>query len=360
VKVLFISRKFPPSVGGMELFAYDLAGALAGKVDLKLVKWGGRGRLKAVLIALPYLFVRSFLTLMTNKIDVIHVQDGVLAPAGYVLSRLFRKPFTVVIHGLEATYQNPLFKAFVPAAVRRADVVFCISSATAAEVKKLGVADSKIQFIPLAVADKLYGKADKETLRRQLGLSPETPIILTVGRLVKRKGVAWFVDHVLPDLVKKYPRLIYVVVGEGSYRPAIEAAIKRQKLGDHVKLLGRVDDDIYEAAYNGADVFVMPNINVPDDMEGFGLVLLEAALCALPVVAADTEGIKDAIADGKNGRLAPAEDAAGFQAAISGFLDEPAAARQFGRHSREFTLENYQWSSLAGRYIEQYRKLIKR
>src|SRR5579884_1054396 len=102
MKVLFITRKYPPAVGGMELFAYELSQALAVKTEVRLVKWSGYGRLRAVLWALPSLFVRSFWDLLTHKTDVIHAHDSLLAPIALVLSRLFRKPFVVVVHGLDA------------------------------------------------------------------------------------------------------------------------------------------------------------------------------------------------------------------------------------------------------------------
>ena len=358
MKILFITRKFPPSTGGMELFAFDLSNALAGKASVSLVKWGGHGRARAVLVALPYLFCKAFWKLLTGKIDVIHAQDGVLAPLGYILSRLFRKPFVLVIHGLDATYRNPLFWAIVPWAMRRAATVICISQAAARAAQEVGVPEEKLQVIPIAVTDALYGKSDRPALLQRLELPKDTKFLLTVGRLVKRKGVAWFIGEVLPGLAKQYPELVYIVIGEGQERANIQAAIAKHDLQPHVQLLGRVSDDLYEAAYNGADVFVMPNINVPGDIEGFGLVLLEASSCALPVVAADTEGIKDAIEDGKNGMLVPSGDTKAFQREISRFLADPALAKRFGAQSRDFTLATYQWDKIAGRYIEQYQRLL--
>jgi phosphatidylinositol alpha-1,6-mannosyltransferase len=350
---LFITRKYPPSVGGMELFAFDLSQALAAKVDLRLVKWSGAGRLRAVLFALPYLFIRAFWT-MFKGVDVIYAQDGVLAPPAYVLSRLFRKPYTVQIHGLDATYKNPLFRGVVPRAIRKADTVFCISHAAAMELTKLGVDRDKIKVIPLAVNDVIYGKADRKTLLSKLDLPADSQILLTVGRLIERKGVAWFIDNVLPELVKNHPKLIYLVIGEGEHRPSIQTAIDNQKLNKHVRLLGKVDEALRVAAYNGADVFVMPNINVPGDMEGFGLVLLEAALCALPIVASDTEGIKDAIVSGQNGLLVPVRDVKAFAVAIKRLLNNSDYAKQLGQASRQHTLNNYAWGKLADEYITTY------
>jgi phosphatidylinositol alpha-1,6-mannosyltransferase len=358
MKVLFITRKYPPSTGGMELFAYELHAALAARIDTRLVKWSGAGRLRAVLVALPVLAARSTVALSRGGIDIIHAHDGVVAPVGYILSRIFRKPFVVVVHGLDLTYRNRLFRTIVPWAVRRAGAVFCISQAAATEARKHGVAEEKIHVVPLAVNDKLYGKASRADLLKQLQLPSESQLLLTVGRLVKRKGVAWFIDSVMPDLAKQYPNLVYLVVGEGTERPSIEAAITRNGLEGRVRLLGKVTDNLYEAAYNGANVFVMPNIKVAGDLEGFGLVLLEASLCALPVVASDMEGIRDAVAEGRNGVLVSPGDTAAFSKQIARFLDDPAYAKQFGKAGRDFTLANYQWNKTAARYIDVYKKLL--
>lgn len=341
----------------MELFARDLSSALGDRVELRLVKWGGHGRKKAVLIALPYLFLRSFWALLVGNFDVIHVQDGLLAPMGRVLSFIFRKPYVVVIHGLDITYTNPLFKAMVPATVARASAVICISQAAATEAIRRGVPGTKIQVIPLAVNDDVHGLASQTELLDYLDLSDNYQVLLTVGRLVKRKGVVWFIENVLPGLVEKFPKLVYLVAGEGQERPNIEAAVARTKTEKYVRLLGKTSPELLAAAYNGADVFVMPNIKVPGDVEGFGLVLLEAAVCARPVVAANLEGIKDAVVDGQNGVLVPPGNAIRFNDAVSFFLDDPAAAKQFGAQARQFTLDNYSWTKIADRYLEVYSRL---
>ncbi len=344
----------------MEQFAYSLSQSIAAKTDTKLVTWGGTGRRKAVLIALPYLSLRAFVALSLGDIDIIHVNDGLMAPTGYLLSRLFHKPYVVVIHGLDMTYRNRLFEALVPAAVRHASKVYCISQATAEEARKHGVPDDKIIVEPLAVQDDIFQKSSRSELLSKLGLPDDSQTLLTVGRLVKRKGVAWFIENALPELVRQFPQIIYLVLGEGEQRATIEATIQKAGLADHVRLLGKADDDLYRAAYNGADIFVMPNIEVPGDMEGFGLVVLEAALCELPVVAAGTEGISDAISDGQNGYLVPSGDTVAFQDRISQLLLNPARAKQFGGRSRIFTLKNYRWDKIATSYIEGYQQVLNR
>src|SRR5579883_519973 len=97
MNVLFITRKFPPSTGGMELHAYDLYAALAQKAQVALLKWGGSN--KYLPLVLPYFLLRASARLMRGGVDVIYVQDGVLAPLGYVLSKVFRKPYVLTVHG---------------------------------------------------------------------------------------------------------------------------------------------------------------------------------------------------------------------------------------------------------------------
>lgn len=361
MKILFVTRKYPPSVGGMERFAFDLHGELSKKATVKLIKWGRPNANKLLplfCIILPYFFLRSCWTLLRGGIDVIHMQDGVLAPLGWGLSRLFRKPFVVVIHGLDITYKNPVFKLVVPRLLARADAVACISQAAADEAAARGVKPDRIHVIPLGIGDSYYGKADRDAVRELLGILPDKKLLVTVGRLVKRKGVAGFIENTLPAIVQAHPEVLYLVAGAGTERGNVEAAIASAGMESYVKLLGRVDDRLLFALYNGADVFVMPNMIVPGDMEGFGLVSLEAALCELPLVATGVEGIKDAVVNGKNGVLVPLGDHAAFTQAVNNFLDDPVLARKFGRQARRYTVSHYRWEKVAEAYIKQYEAIL--
>ena len=357
--ILFLTRKFPPGVGGMERFAFDLHAALSPHIPVDLIAHRGPNRLLP--FVLPGMFLRAVRRGLSRRrrgeTPVLHAQDGVLAPMGAVLSKLLGVPFTVTLHGLDMTCPRFPYQAVVPRAVRRADAVFCISEATAREARARGVSPEKVHVIPPAVTDHLHGASCRTCLLETLALPDNAQVLLTVGRLVERKGVAWFVEHVLPGLVDTHPRLVYVVVGDGPMRGAIADAARRVRMDAHVRLTGHGDDTLCAAAFNGADVFVMPNITVPGDMEGFGLVLLEASLCALPSVASDTEGIRDAVTHGENGVLVGVGDAAGFAGAISGFLHNPAGARTFGERSRAWTRAAYDWTPLAARYLGEFRRL---
>lgn len=360
MKIFFMTRRFPPSVGGMENFAFDLFTALSKKIDIVLVKWGKET--KSLPLILPYFLFAGFSSLVKHRkrIDIIHAQDGVLAPLGWLFSKLFRKPYIVVIHGLDITFTNKLFQTVVPWAVKRAEVVFCISQAAADEVVKRGCDPAKIKVIPLGITDEIFASKTegRNKITKEWNLANDAAIILTLGRLVERKGVAWFVENCMPLLVERIPQIVYLVAGSGGEEEKIRNIIEQKNLSEHVKLLGRVSDDMMAALYNGADVFVQPNIPVAGDMEGFGKVLLEASLCELPVVASGIEGIKDAITNGSNGVLVNTKDAQAFVDEIAGFLSNPKKAEQFGKASRQFSLGKFDWATIAEEYVIEYQKIV--
>lgn len=361
MNILFISRRFPPSVGGMQRYAYDLHQAISEQTNVKLIKWGGSNAYLPVV--LPYFFIRASWLLATRKIDIIHMQDGLPSPMAVVLKWIFRKPLCVVVHGLDVTYENNLYQAVIPRALKRADHIFCVSSATRDEVTARGIDLEKTSVVPLGITDDLFindkSQAKKYVLEKLGVTDQKTQIILSTGRLVKRKGMEWFIENVMPQIHKAHPNALLLVSGEGPYRPEIEAAIKKHGLEQSVYLLGRVSDEYLKQLYNSADVFVMPNIRVPGDMEGFGRVLLEAALCEVPVVAAGIEGITDAIIDQKNGVLVESANANAFTAQVKSFLSDPAKSQGFGKKARTYTLDNYNWPAIANKFIATYSKLLK-
>ena len=171
-------------------------------------------------------------------------------------------------------------------------------------------------------------------------------------------GGAWFVAEVLPRLAAD---VAYVIVGEGPEREAILSAAAAAGVADRVRLTGRLDDCDLAAAYAAADLFVMPNVPVPGDMEGFGLVALEAASAGLPVVASRLEGISEAVRDGRNGTLVLPLDAAGHAAAIGALLALPGSElRAIGQSAAAWTHAHCSWRGAAQRQLDVIEALVRR
>lgn len=343
----------------MERFAFDLSDALGQKVELKKITWGGSN--KWLPIVLPVFFLRAFFTLLSDRgIEVIHMQDAVLAPIGWLLHVVLRKPYVVVAHGLDITFDNEFYQAVILPFVRKADMVISISTATKDEAIARGVNPSKSRVATLGTHDD-YGnpKPGREALAKEIGHDLQgRKLLLTTGRLVKRKGVEWFIKAVLPGLVKKDASVLYLVAGDGGEKEAVERTISSTKTQDNVILLGRVSDKVRSLLYQSCDIFVMPNIVVPGDMEGFGIVAHEAATAGLPVVASDLEGIADALSDGDNGILLKSKDAKAYTESIIQLLNDRKSRVAFGQKARRYTLAHYSWGNIADQYVEIYENLI--
>jgi phosphatidyl-myo-inositol dimannoside synthase len=164
-----------------------------------------------------------------------------------------------------------------------------------------------------------------QDLRMRFELPPSSFLVTTVGRLVPRKGVRFFVSEVLPELPG---HVHYLVAGEGPEREPIVQAAEAAGVTERVHLLGRVPDPVRDALFDGSDVVVVPNLPRAGDMEGFGLVALEAALRGAPVVAARIDGLEHALIGGLTGWLCCPNDAGDWLARLRPLVDEDRATLQ--------------------------------
>ncbi len=349
--VLFISRAYPPIRGGMEQFSYDLTTSIASRVRAHII--ANRGGKATLPLFLPIALARGFVR--APQYDVIHAGDPVLAGVAWALTRLRNRPTAMTIHGLDIVYPSRLYQAYLRRFLPIIDLCICISRYVE-RVLTERFKGTRTLVIPPGIRDTFYQpNTPRESLARLVGEEVATrPVLLSVGRLVPRKGVAWFVTHVLPRLPRE---TLYVVAGTGPERSTIASAAAAGGLQDRVKLLGSVSDDDLRVLYNTVDLFVMPNILVDDDIEGFGLVALEAASCGLPVVASAVQGIVDAVYDGRNGVLVAAGDADDFATRIASLLFDREALRRSGVVARAFTLTHFSWNMIAQRYITAFSHL---
>ncbi len=341
----------------MQRVAYELSQHLSKLTDVKLIKWGGSN--KWLPLVLPYILLRSLWTLSITSIQVIYLQDGLLAPLGLIL-KLFGKPIAITIHGRDIAYENRLYQFLIPRCLKRLDLIICVSNAIRDACLTRGVSAEKTIVIANGISDGFYTNGDKRSGRAKLAQVVDRDlgdkkILLSVGRFVEKKGIHWFVAEVIPQLCDD--NFLYIIAGTGTLEPVIRKSIEENKLEDNVLLLGWADEDMLRLLYNTADIFIMPNIPVTGDMEGFGLVALETSSCGLPVVASDLEGIQEAIQNNKNGILIPPRSVQGFVNAVKQLLENDELRSRFGTQARQYTLENYGWERMAQRYREEFTRL---
>jgi len=319
LRILFITRNYPPKVGGLEEYSYNLIrefGAHGSTHKITLSK-----SIKHLIWFLPYSFFRALYLIVRYSVQSVHLCDGLLSPVGLLLKLLTGAKITITIHGLDITYDNPFYQVFIPWCITRLDGVVCVSRSTRDECIRRGIPPSNCTVIPNGIRpDQLYLQQPKNELRRRLenlfGLSLDNrKVLFTIGHLVKRKGVAWFIQKVMPSLREEY---LYLIAGDGPERNGIKQAIEHHCLENSVILIGEVTDQVRNILYNVSDIFIMPNITIPNDVEGFGIVAIEAGSCGLPVVASNIQGIRDAVIDRRTGFLIKEGDAEGFVGKITG------------------------------------------
>lgn len=355
-KILFISRAYPPVVGGIENQNYELFTWLSRIADVtQIINTQGK---KFLPLFLPYAVVRALL--LAPRSDVILLGDGVLAVVGWIIKLFYNKPVACVVHGLDLTFPSGIYQKFwVRFFIPRLDKLIAVGNETVRVGIAKGIAHEKLTFIPNGVDTEKNllpkSRTDLEKVIRQD--IRDKKILLTSGRLAKRKGVAWFIRNVMPKLDK---HILYVVAGEGPDRENIQQAIKECGLAKRVLLLGYVEDGARNILLNNCDLFLQPNIKIAGDMEGFGISVIEAGACSLPVIAADLEGLKDAIKDGNNGLLVTSGDARAFQEKITALLSDENRRVAFGKKGRAFVIEHFSWEKIARKYLDEVILVINR
>jgi phosphatidyl-myo-inositol dimannoside synthase len=214
-----------------------------------------------------------------------------------------------------------------------------ISARTTELAIEAGAAPERVHTTYCGVDPERYRPQPQPELRRKL--AGDGLLLLSVARLVSRKGI----DNVLqalPAVLAHVPALTYAVIGDGPDMPRLTALAKQLGVSERVRFLTRVPGDLAEY-YNACDLFVMPAREEPGDVEGFGLVFLEANACGKPVIGARAGGVTDAVADGESGLLVPQNDVAALSAAIVSLLTDPLRAQELGRRGRERVLAQFTW-----------------
>ncbi|MCA9930358.1 MAG: glycosyltransferase family 4 protein, partial [Anaerolineales bacterium] len=264
---------------------------------------------------MSFAFFLGMRLLRQNKYDVIFAGSALLAPLAVVLGTLFRRPVVIYIHGLDLLYDHPVYQWLMRIFLPRCRFFFANSRHTANLANQLGVPDEKIEIInPGLDFSEFAALPAADEIDDQLDLHNHL-VLLSAGRLAQRKGIPEFVEHVLPALVASHPDLLFLVAGENpteslthkeDIKGRIAAVAKAAHVEEHVRLLGFVSRAQLLRLFAACDIFILPAIYMPGDVEGFGIVLIEAGAAGKPVVSTRLGGISDAVADNQTGRLVEA------------------------------------------------------
>lgn len=375
MRVLFVALDFKPRHGGVAELTHRLALELHRLEDAVTVLTRPDEGGEAFDAGVEYRVVRdpgldeaSRLervgrigdALRDAEADVLVVNH--LEPLGHqalLASSWQHVPVVVMAHGTEvnrsvghgggsqAVLAEPRGRFWKGVALRGAMRVTCSSRYTAERVRAWGVAPARIRVVhpgadPVSADER---ERRRDIWRRRLEVPPEAPLAAFVGRLVARKGPDLLVDA-FATVRERLPGARLIVAGQGPLAEHLEAAAARSGADASVRVLGAVTEEEKDGLLCAADVVALPNRELDDgDVEGFGIVLREAAARGVPAVAGRSGGVPEAVDDGRTGLLVDASEPAPVADALITILSDPERARRMGRAAREAVERDGTWAA---------------
>lgn len=278
----------------------------------------------------------------------------------YILSRIFKKKVICFAHGNDflithfLSLKTSLFHSMDRVIVSNQNTKEMISKIHKLEENKL-----KILHFGLIIYDYLL-KENKLDLRRKYNISMKTFIILSVGRHVKRKNFDLVIKG-LKRLKEELPnyKIKYYLIGRGNYTIHLKDLVKSLNLNDSVFFLGYCKEKTRNEFYKLSDLFVMPSISQKGDVEGFGMVFLEANLFGKPVIGTYSGGMIESIIDEETGFLIQPNDMDSLIQKIDYLIKNPQERERMGQKARQRVLKEYNWNILLYTYIEFFKEIIE-
>ncbi|GLW10531.1 glycosyl transferase family 1 [Microtetraspora sp. NBRC 13810] len=364
-KTLIVTNDFPPRPGGIQAFVHGLAARRPpGSVVVYAPRWTG---CHAFDLRQPYHVVRHPGRLMLPLPTVARraaelvaafgcetVVFGAAAPLGLLapgLRAAGARRVVMLTHGHEASWASmPLSRGVLARIGGHADVVTYLGDYTRGRLAA-AISDAKLVRLAPGVDTGLFRPgAGGAEVRKALGLG-ERPVAVCVSRLVPRKGQDVLV-RAWPRVLAEVPDAVLLLVGGGPIRGRLERLVRAGGLEAAVRITGPVPWAALPSYYDAGDVFAMPcRTRLRGiDLEGLGIVYLEASSAGLPVIAGSSGGAPDAVRHGETGLVVDGSAPAEVAAAVAGLLADPARARAMGERGREWITREWTWDAVAARF----------
>ncbi|SCL68982.1 phosphatidylinositol alpha-1,6-mannosyltransferase [Micromonospora citrea] len=365
-RTLLITNDFPPRPGGIQSFVHNLAVRQpAGSVVVYASTWRGAAKFDAdqpfevvrerTKVLLPTPLVARRAARLARAYDCDTVWFGAAAPLGLLASGLRRR--AGIRRAVAQTHGHEVGWAALPgarAALRRigrgVDVTTYLGEYTRVRLERAlhGVTELH-RLAPGVDVDAYHPSVDGQAVRLRLGLA-DRPVVVCVSRLVPRKGQDMLI-RAMPAIRRRVPDAALLVVGGGPYRATLEKLARQVGVERDVVFTGSVPSAELPAHYAAGDVYAMPcrTRNRGLDVEGLGIVYLEASATGLPVVAGDSGGAPDAVREGETGFVVQGRDVAQLADRVATLLADRDLARQFGAAGRAWVEREWRWEAQAQR-----------
>ena len=364
LRTLWVTNDFPPRSGGIEQFVANLttrldpttvrvltathpeAAPYDDELPFRVVRAGPRP-----LLPLPWLAARAREEAADHGADVLVF--GAAWPLGELASAI-PLPSVALTHGHEAGIARVGAGVAVRHALRDIDAIGVISSFTTGLLQPWIPHDTRVHHLPPGVdVDRFHPDVSGTAIRRRYGISGDTPLALCLSRLVQRKGQDVLIEA-WPAVLRAVPEAHLLIAGSGPLEPALRRRVTKLGLNSSVTFTGDVASADLPAFHAAADVFVMPCRTrlLGLDVEGLGIVYLEAQAAGTPVIAGRSGGAPEAVLDGETGLVVDGRDIGEVGAAVKKLLADPQRRAVMGQAGRSFVTEHYAWNVITRRFEE--------
>jgi len=368
--ILVITELFLPTKGGSAVWFGEVYGRLGGenthivtadvegaadydkthpntihRVHLKRVPWL---KPESLVMYIKLLF-QAIKVCSTHKIDTIHA--GRVLPEGLVallVGRLFAKQVVIYAHGEEiTTWRQPGKFKVMCFTYRHADKIIANSEFTQNELLKLNINSDRITLISPGVdIERFKPGLPFADLHQQINLKKGQQLILSVGRLSRRKGFDQVIKA-LPALIKEGIDVQYAIIGIGEDKEYLQNLVNENRGSDRVHLLGHVEMSDLPRWYNACNIFAMPNREINGDTEGFGMVFIEAGACSKPVISGIAGGTGAAVMHNKTGLRVEGNSLESVSKALNKLLLDINYQNTLGSNALLRVRENFSWDAVA-------------
>ncbi len=343
MRLLLATYEYPPDKGGIASYLGGLFGAMP-EHDVRVLKLRIPARRLGWLLQLPKLWIASR---WADAVVVSHV-----LPLG-TAAALIGKPYAVIVHGLDlrAAAAQPRKRPTAARVLKAAKLIVANSRATADELAGFGVDPASALVVTPCPDPELERKGLGIDAREIFDLSGKK-VLLSVGRLVGRKGFDRLV-RLLPELRKACEDVVLVIAGAGPEEGRLRSEAALSGMEPYVRFVIGPDQETLAALYRAADVFALAVRASKGDVEGFGIVFLEAALFGVPSVGSRVGGVPEAIVDGRTGLLTDPDSESDLHEKLRRLLNDADGATRLGAAARARALEDFRWPERAARLIER-------
>jgi len=371
---LLVTNDFGPRAGGIETFVIGLLERIpAGEVLVYTskqadsaaydAKWLSDFNVRVIRdrssILLPTPRVIRNLRKVIRSEGLTRVWFGAAAPLA-LASRWLRsagaKHSVALTHGHEVWWSKIFpFSWAMREIAKNVDITTYLGEFTHSAISPRFRDAEKLLKIAPGIDTHHFAPRDAIELRRKYGLE-NRPVIISVGRLVHRKGQDRLVEA-MAEIVKKVPQAALVFVGEGPHRKELDRLVSLHNLHNHVIFIGRINYQDLPQYISMGDVFAMPSRSrlMGLEVEGLGIVYLEASACGLPVIGGVSGGAPDAVIDGVTGYVVDGNDLSAIAERAIKLLQSPDTRREMGRAGRAWVIENWRWEI----WSEKFNKALK-